>query len=647
MAKKKRKRGGGRTAGRPARPGQGGGAKPTRAEKEAAQRAARERQQAEQAEQAERAERAQRAAQEAAGPDRGGLVAWAAFGLIAAGYLVLKSYSCHWQIGDENVYLYMAWAGLDHGALPYRDFFFAHPPLHLLPGWPVFGLLGIGPASARVIPVGATLVSAGMLFLIARRWAGRLAAVATVFVFLSAYSLIRASSHWTGINLTVMWICVGLFFLLRRRPATAGVMLALAVCTGNYALPAAVMALALAALERWRAGLRYLVGFAVPWAVIQLAGLLLGGGRYLDGVYRFHFLKSSKPGVSRQMFYRVATDNWLLHIGAVLGPLLAWADRWLGRASGRALPEREHPEQRAEWGGLRFWLWWRGVLWLDGARGLARIGALWALGYLLFIAVIPRVFPFYFLLLFPGLALAAGVGVERLIRHGGGLLRRWVRREAAWRRAAVLWTALVLVLVSSFWWRVPLQRALLPRYVRTRPVPMQWNDSPLPVNGLLRACCFDDVAQPRTAYGTVQEVLYHESRYFEQAPALAAWLSRHGVAGKALFGDSSSAGLVALLSGRRLIDDFADTNTLRFVSGISPPDEVIRRIDRPELGYVIVSARPQRGRHGVHWRYRKFASIPTFRRWLERDFRRVHRVHDRTKGTFLILERRGLRPQPD
>ena len=41
----------------------------------------------------------------------------------------------------ENIYFYDAWL-MSQGELPYRDFFFAHPPLGLIPGWLVFVLLG-------------------------------------------------------------------------------------------------------------------------------------------------------------------------------------------------------------------------------------------------------------------------------------------------------------------------------------------------------------------------------------------------------------------------------------------------------------------------------------------------------------------------
>src|SRR5580698_626510 len=54
-----------------------------------------------------------------------GLVALVTF------YVALKSYQLNLSDSDENIYFYMALRTAFGGLLPYRDYFFAHPPLHL------------------------------------------------------------------------------------------------------------------------------------------------------------------------------------------------------------------------------------------------------------------------------------------------------------------------------------------------------------------------------------------------------------------------------------------------------------------------------------------------------------------------------------
>ncbi len=454
------------------------------------------------------------------------------------------------------------------------------------------------------------------------------------------------STHWTGINLAVMWMVIGLWALLRGRTAAAGVLFALAVGTGNCALPAAVMGGLLACLQGRRAGGRYVIGFIVPWLAIQLAGLLLGGRGYVDSVYRYHFIKPAGGGVALGLFFQVLTTNLLLFVGAALGVVLAELDHFLSRVTGCGEPSE--PQARIGAGLNGLWRKWREELLGDGARGLARIGGLWAVGYVLFIFTLPTVFQFYFLPMFPGLALAAGFAAERVMCHGWRLAvsdrRDRRRRHPQWgepqcgEAARVLGTA-VLVSGCVYALRVPLQRVLVPAYVRGVDVPMQWSDSPLPINAFVRWCCWDDVARAGASRGTLHETLYHESRYFEQAETLADYLRRHTSPGQVLFGDSSTAGLVALLAGRRLAADCADTNIMRFSSGETAADEVIRRIDNPELSLVLIQARRAAGGAGT-LDYAGFAALPAFRRWLDERFEIVFRVDDRTKGTFVLLGRK-------
>ncbi len=557
------------------------------------------------------------------------LLAWGGLLLLVAWFLALKSFCIHWQVGDENIYYYMAWSVVDHGALPYRDFFFAHPPLHLLPGVIAFAWLGFGPLTARCLPIGATVVGATFLFLLAKRHLGRLAAVAAVALYLNSFEVLGDSTHWTGINLAVMWLVMGLWALFRQRPATAGMMLALGVATSDSVLPGALMSGLLALLESRKSAVRYALGFAVPWLAVQAGCLLLGGRNYWDSVYRFHFIKPAMAGGSFEVFAEAVTNNFAMVVGSVVGLVFVALDEPAAEAAGNS----------GNAAGL--WESLRAKLLHDGPRGLARTGALWAFGYGVFIATLPAVFSFYMLPIFPGLALVAGFGVERFVHHTR------VGIAAAWGRSAGSWTVArtpVLVVVAcavAFAVRVPLQRILAPAYVRAVAVPMAWSPSPLPINALMRWCCWDDVARDYTAYGTLQEMLYHESRYFEQAETLAAFVRQNSRSDQVLFGDSSTTGLIALLAGRRVAADFVDTNVMRFSSGLTVAADVIRQVDTPALAFVLVQGRTTSNADGtstIH--YAGFAAAPAFRSWLDGHFDVALHVEDRENRTFVLLRRK-------
>jgi hypothetical protein len=582
-------------------------------------------------------------------------VTWALVAIVALLFLALKAFSLHWELGDENIYFYMAWTTAHHGALPYRDYFFAHPPLHLAPGVALFALGGFNLVTARLIPIAAQLVAALFLALSARRHLGRTAAVVSVLLYLGAFDLLRASSHWTGINLSTMWMVIGLWALLGQRHRLAGVALALGVCTGTYVLPAAMMAAAIAALTARRAALRYLAAFLVPWAAVQLGCLVIGGKAYLASVYLYHVEKPDAPGAAANMMIRVFGDNFALFWAAVLAAALALIHLRRAPAPQPAPPERGRPERkkgkkrrperqqrlgaRASDGAApastigRLVAGARRVVLEADAHAVARLMALWALGYVVFIAMLPRVFPFYFLLLFPALALLAGYLAAQIVE-----LARRVRDTARRTRAIAALAAMLALVVGGGLLRGPVQHHLAPSYVRHRDRPMRWQDAPLPaaVNGALRRWFFDDVARAATDYSALQEYLYHECQFFERAEELARQVKARSRPDQRLFGDSSTAGLVALLAGRRLAGDEADTNTMRFRSGLTDPAELIRRIDTPMLALVLVQ-----GDHAGGARYGLFASLPEFQAWLDRGFQVVYQVQDRTKGWFFLLGRRA------
>ena len=71
--------------------------------------------------------------------------------LALGGFGILKAYALAPAFSDENIYFYMC-RRIAEGALPYRDFFFAHPPFHLIPGTLVMSVFGFSLPLAKAIP---------------------------------------------------------------------------------------------------------------------------------------------------------------------------------------------------------------------------------------------------------------------------------------------------------------------------------------------------------------------------------------------------------------------------------------------------------------------------------------------------------------
>lgn len=514
-------------------------------------------------------------------------LAWLGLAALLAFFLALKSFALGPALSDENGYFYQA-VLMTRGAWPYRDFFFAHPPLHLVPGWLLFGVTGFDLALGKLLPVLATAVSGAALFALGRRAAGGLAGLVAAASFLLCYDVLRASSHWTGINLSVAWMCAGLLAAWCRRPVAGGALFALGAATGFYVFPGALLTGVLLGVRERRAALRFAIGFVLPFAAVSLLFWAAGGQGYLDGVYRYHLLKPEREGAGLLDQLPAMLFHDFLPLAA---PLYLLPGLW-----GSAVRRGER--------GLHVQL------------GVAAV--LFAAGYLFFLALQARVFAFYFLLLLPACALCAGLFADQLWRAAAA-------RDWGWLGTGVAALLAGLLVQQDFerqlgyWerWRGTTRSYAFP----TSPLPAFANDA-------VRRLLWQPERTIGDRYTSVQYYLWHESRTFDEAADMAATLRDRAAPGDTLFGDAAAAPLVALLAGVPLAANQVDTNAMRFESGITPAEEVIRTLEADPPAWVLLS--PGRGFH----------SLDAFRRWAAAHYAPVETWRTRHHGEYRLLRRR-------
>lgn len=543
----------------------------------------------------------------------------------------LKSFSFRWETGDEAIYLYMSWAALDHGAIPYRDYFFAHPPFQLVWSIPFFAVFGFNPVSTKALPLVATSLTAVVLFLISKRKLGRVAAVSSAFLFLTAFSVLRSTTFWTGIHESVFLAVLGLWFFFQKKPVWAGACLAMGTCTGMYILPASLLLAALSELEDRETLKKYLKSFLGIWGFTQLAGLILGGSDYLRSVYLFHFRKpEAKQSAWRdtlQQFFNCFSLFWWGLIGIWLA--------FLNKTNQRVPKKKRNPF---------FMIRLRNYIFEDEKFSVAFIGGVWALGYLVFLHLLKKRFGFYYHLVFPGLALCAGYLAQQIFEWVLMMVNQ-IRTEKTlkWDQNLAFRLIFIVFLFSGYALYRPSFEAYNPNAYRKTDQEMKWKDSPWPVaNSFFKWCCWDSVALAGLDYGNPQEILYRQGELFKPLNALADYVSQNSKESDTLFGDSVTVGLVALLSNRRLEKDFADTNTMRFLSKITPAEEAIREIDNPSLKYVLVAAQMKKDKTTGDERYvyQRFASVKGFRDWIDSNFKVALTVPTSKKNAYLLFERK-------
>jgi hypothetical protein len=526
-----------------------------------------------------------------------GLIIFSLVGL----FVILKSFSFNPAVGDENIYFYDSWL-MSRGFWPYKDFFFAHPPLHLIPGWIVMlAWGGFNLVIAKMLPMAASIVTGLCIYFIAKQSGGRSAAAVACVLFFFSHDLLRASSHWTGINWSVALMTGGLLAALRGKQTLSGILLALGICTGVYVAPGALIIILMLLLTKTKTGIRCAIAALITWLIVNGIFFLVGGQNYIDGVYRYHLLKPPARGSS--LFDQ--TDIMLFHNFFLLASPIYFLPVLVGWIC-ESIRCKTEQKNRYPCAGL-----WCVSIWL---------------GYIVFLGRLSRVFHFYFLLLFPMAAVCGGLYISRLITH----LRRAIQNRVSAIAAAVMLMAIGvgILIYPSFEHR-------LTYFERNRGKTKQYDfpRSPLPM--IIQMPLKKLLWQPHRTIGKrytgIQYYLWHESRDFDIVSEIADTLKDSVQADETIFGDSTSTPLVALLSGISIVDHFVDTNAMRFRCGLPSAEQAIAELqialDRKQgrLNWILIN--PRRG----------LAGFEEFQQFFRERFKPFKTFRSRYHGIYQLM----------
>ena len=605
------------------------------------------------------------------GPWEGRLLA----GLVPAGvlvaYVAVKLEAAGLSAGDENIYFYDVLL-FTRGVLPYRDYFFAHPPLHVvLPGL-LCMVTGFSLTLLKLLPLAASCGTGLAVWDTVRRTFGPVGGAAGLVGWLFALEQLQASSNLTGVNLTVLFMALSLWCVVRHRPLAAGLLAGAAVSTGVYAAPLLAAVPLVLAFRDPKGLLRFLAGSVGLVLAINLGFRALAGPEYWDQVYLFHTLKPVRPEQAEAGWLALRGVDWawlgalwgaVVAVGALRVPLGARlaslglsrsALAGLGIAGGAlALLVIYRSSQGADPSGPARVLRDLGVLldgkelqrtgyyhaglllgaallplaWLAGRvgrlRGLADAGA-WApaalfvllfVGSLAELSVLRETYSFYYLVLLLPAALAAGAtaGLAWTGLSAGG----WARPLGA---AALLWVLCLgpVLALDVGRERFPEESAGAGQ-VKCYPWKDSFPDNPL--GGQVRARAWRHCRIKGSLEDPVPRYLWNKKHHFAKAHDVGAYIAANSAEGETLAGASTTTPLLAILSGRDVAAGFVDTNRKRFSAGLSTEADFWEAICRTPIRYVVASPRsmftPRRmSRHPVIRRYfkpDKLFDIPTLK----------------------------------
>ena len=278
------------------------------------------------------------------------------------------------QPGDENVYYYMAKL-IGEGKVPYKDFFYAHPPLQIYILALVYGIAGFNVLLLKMVPLISALITAYFIFKISQAKFGYHEGVLALILFLFSYGVMFNSVFSFGIMTATMFLVIGFYFSsVKDNYIIAGIFFGLAGLTRLLALIPIAVFLAAALLSNRKSFIKLLSSFLAVFLFVNLLIIAVAGSQYIDSVYRYHFLKAPSIGSNFSEYFDILKLNWILFASAAL---LIFAKE----------------------------------------RKKVVIFALMAVVYLAAILLLKRLFGFYFIAAFPFLAIVGGYSLANVYRN--------------------------------------------------------------------------------------------------------------------------------------------------------------------------------------------------------------------------------------
>ncbi|MBI2647000.1 glycosyltransferase family 39 protein, partial [Candidatus Woesearchaeota archaeon] len=167
------------------------------------------------------------------------------------------------QPGDENAYYYMGKL-ISEGKQPYKDFFFAHPPLQVYLTAFIFLIFGFNIIVLKLIPLISTIVSGFVIFKISRHKFGNYEALVSILLFFFSYGVIFSSVFSFGIEIATMFMLVGIYYLLNKEKYfIAGLFFALAGTTRLLSLVPIFVIFATILVLNKKKFIKLLLGFLI------------------------------------------------------------------------------------------------------------------------------------------------------------------------------------------------------------------------------------------------------------------------------------------------------------------------------------------------------------------------------------------------
>ncbi len=231
----------------------------------------------------------------------GNISLWLVFALLSMAFFALQATHFRYSVSDENTYIYMAKA-VSGGQLPYKDFFLAHPPLHIMFLALVYAVFGFNLFVLKATSPLLIITAAAFLFKLVRDKAGGKEAVIAASLFYFSYDTLRFSAFSVWIAMSTALIVISIFFALNKRHIVAGAVMAAACLAGLFSVFGAIAVMAYLFVADRKGLWRFAASFLAVFLAANIVLLLLFKGSYIESVYYYHLAKPAE-GTNKPAFF--------------------------------------------------------------------------------------------------------------------------------------------------------------------------------------------------------------------------------------------------------------------------------------------------------------------------------------------------------
>ncbi|MAG16381.1 hypothetical protein CMO88_04955 [Candidatus Woesearchaeota archaeon] len=232
------------------------------------------------------------------------------FVIAALVFLSVKLSAIGYSASDENTYYKMG-EMVSEGKMPYKDFFFAHPPLQIYLYAVVFMLFGFNIGVLKFLSAIAAVVTAYYIFKLLNEKSEAAGMIGTVLFFFS-HSVLLFTSFPTGTEFVMMFSMAGFYYFHKKKSVKSGLLFGIGALTGLLALiPFAVISvwLFIRNLNELR---KFLTAFLAVFVIVNAFFVIISKGAYITQIITYNLLKPEGVMDKSALISRVIGKNWLI-----------------------------------------------------------------------------------------------------------------------------------------------------------------------------------------------------------------------------------------------------------------------------------------------------------------------------------------------